>query len=761
VGVAARTPEEAVMKPWKPRGWLSLIMLLLPLACARPQPMEQPPTRLSIRIESEGLYRLTDAELRPLGWDLSHLDPVHLRLSQGGTPVPFALQGQGPGRQLIFYGHVTPSRYYDYNIYWLELASGEGVALPERSVAPADEEPKRQVAHMAHFEEDAAYVTQRREGDPWLGPRLYAPGTITVPLTLHHVVKGSAALRVQLWAASKAPVKPDHHLLLHLNDQAVADACWDGKGPYLIEVKLPPDALRDGVNMLTLTAPGDTGARVEVVYLDWVEVTYTRALVADGEALAFSGQGGSYALSGFRHADVELWEVSDPTRPVRLRDHVVKPGAGGYVLRFTDPADGEHRYQATSRTALLSPAEVRPASPPLTAPSEGADYVVIAHPSLREAVMPLVRWRAAQGLRTKVVTTEQVYDYFSHGLADPAALREFLRWAVREWPPPPPRFILLAGDASYDPCDRLNGPFKNLVFTYLLPTQQMGETASDDWFADLDEDGLPDLAIGRLPAQDAKQMRAMVSKILAYEQSAPPGDWRRRVLFVSDDDDPLFVAINDGLMEAVPSHYQAQRIVVGRDVDPRGALLAALNKGVSVVNYVGHGAIDVWAKEGLLRVDDVALLHQSGRLPLAIAWTCLSGYFHHPKVRSLGETLLLARREGAIAALVPSGETMAADQRFLAEALFRHLFVEPTLGEAILHAKRALDADQPGIRDVVRTFVLLGDPALSLVGPETGLGPDIMTSSGSNVSTQDHFPVTRTSRQLTALFRSLPPNPPQ
>ncbi|MEA3345718.1 MAG: C25 family cysteine peptidase [Chloroflexota bacterium] len=711
---------------------LSLVLLLalsiaqgLALAgCARLQPTGlklrcsgpsgEPMARLAIRVEAEGLYRLTDAELRPVGWDVSRLDPARLHLSQGGTPAPFALQGQGRERQLVFYGHVAPTRYCDYNIYWLETTDGEGIPLPERNVSPVSEEPTQQAIRTVRFEENLTYVTQVREGDPWLGPRLHAPGMITVSLRLPHVVEGPATLRVRLWAASKAPVEPDHHLLLRLNAHPVAEARWDSQGSHLIEAKLPSGTLGDGANILTLTAPGDTGARVELAYLDWDEVTYTRALVAEGDTLAFDGQGGSYELSGFQCDDVELWEVTDPACPVRLRGHAVERGAEGYVLRFTDPVEGEHHYWAATGAALLSPAAVRPAVSSLTIPPEGADYVVIAHPSLREAVMPLVNYRAAQGLRTKVVTTEQVYARFSHGLSNPAALREFLRWASLEWPSPAPRFVLLAGDASYDPCDRLGAPFKNLVPTGLVPTQQMGETASDDWFADLDRDGLPDLAVGRLPAQNARQMQAMVAKILAYEEGAPTGDWGRRLLFVADDDDPLFVAINDGLASAVPPGYQARRIVVGRDADPRAALLAALEEGLSVVNYVGHAAIDIWAKEELLQAADVSALDQNGRLPFIVVWGCLSGYFHHPRAECLGETLLLAQGKGAVAALVPSGETMAADQQLLAQALFRHLFTTPTVGEAILRAKRELDPARPGLSELIDTTILLGDPALRL-----------------------------------------------
>ena len=47
-------------------------------------------------------------------------------------------------------------------------------------------------------------------------------------------------------------------------------------------------------------------------------------------------------------------------------------------------------------------------------------------------------------------------------------------------------------------------------------------------------------------------------------------------------------------------------------------------------------------------------------------------------------------------------------------ALFDQLFVQraPTLGEAIMHAKQKLSAIEPETREVIDTFVLLGDPAL-------------------------------------------------
>ena len=78
-----------------------------------------------------------------------------------------------------------------------------------------------------------------------------------------------------------------------------------------------------------------------------------------------------------------------------------------------------------------------------------------------------------------------------------------------------------------------------------VPTKMVStlvlETASDDWFADVDGDGIPAIAIGRLPARTPEQAAAMANKIVGYERAAA-GSWSKSVSLVADqsgkDDDP-------------------------------------------------------------------------------------------------------------------------------------------------------------------------------------------------------------------------------
>ncbi len=144
-----------------------------------------------------------------------------------------------------------------------------------------------------------------------------------------------------------------------------------------------------------------------------------------------------------------------------------------------------------------------------------------------------------------------------------------------------------------------------------------------------------------------------------------------------------------------------------------------LNEGSALVGYFGHGSVTQWGKDNLFTVKDVASLQNGDRLPLVINMTCLTGLFTHPKVQSLAETLLWKADGGAVAVLAPTSLTLSGDQSFLSNALVQSLLKDRTarLGDVFLQAQREVPAQGAGTHDVLRTFLLFGDPALKLVQP--------------------------------------------
>ena len=148
----------------------------------------------------------------------------------------------------------------------------------------------------------------------------------------------------------------------------------------------------------------------------------------------------------------------------------------------------------------------------------GADLVIISPEIFRESLAPLKALRESQGISVALVDIEDIYDEFSYGMKTPQAVKDFLHRARSAWQRPP-RFVLLVGDASFDPRDYQGYGSFDFVPTKLVETAYL-ETASDDWLVDFDDDGLPDLAIGRLPVRTVEEARIVVSKIVGYESQS-------------------------------------------------------------------------------------------------------------------------------------------------------------------------------------------------------------------------------------------------
>jgi len=699
-----------------------LALPFLSWACTRPGPPASGTAK--IYVEEDGIYRLTHSALQEVGLSLKGVDPGLIRLTLRGQEVPIRMIGDGNDAAIEFYGMANDSEYSSTNVYWLMMGQGAGKSMEERvvSLAEGDSFPSSFKATL-HREEDSLYWAKAAEGaDRWYWQALTAPATVTLPFDLPHLAGAEGVLRVALLGGTSDPAKPDHHIRAYLNGQLVADVTWDGQERFLIETAT--SHLLEGENVLILEAPGDTGAKAEMALLDWYEIDYPRRFVAKDDHLQFEGQTGSYRVAGFSQPEVEVFDITDPSNPVHLSGGVVEPDGNTYTVSFSDPAPGQRGYLVVSPRAVKEPTSIALAHPTgLRAADHQADYIVITHPDFRQGIQPLVKWRESQGLVVKVVTIEEVYDAFSYGLADPAAIRDFLRYAHQHWTKPHPRYVLLVGDASYDYRDNLKAPNKNLLPTYLVQTRFVGETASDNWFVDFDDDHLPEIAIGRLPVKSAAEVEIAVNKTIGYERDAAPGEWRKRMLFVADDDQPVFEATSDDLAENyVPPGYETAKVYLSDFAGPAESttrIIAEFNQGAIIVSYVGHAALNVWAKEGVFSSDDIAALRNESKLPFVVTMTCLDGYFHHPQADCLAEKLLLTEGKGAVAVFAPTSESLPAHQDVMVKALFQALFANgsPTLGEAVMRAKRTLPQDGRGYEDLIETYILFGDPALRLVQP--------------------------------------------
>ena len=121
---------------------------------------------------------------------------------------------------------------------------------------------------------------------------------------------------------------------------------------------------------------------------------------------------------------------------------------------------------------------------------------------------------------------------------------------------------MLVGDSSYDFRDNLQLGITNYVPAYLTFTQFMGETVTDEWYVKISgNDAVPDLYIGRLPAESEAEAAIMINKILTYETSPNDKTWQKNTLLIADDQNEAYEAafenMNEDAADLLPASMNA------------------------------------------------------------------------------------------------------------------------------------------------------------------------------------------------------------
>jgi hypothetical protein len=415
------------------------------------------------------------------------------------------------------------------------------------------------------------------------------------------------------------------------------------------------------------------------------------------------------SIDGFSTGRVRVFDITNPKKVIKVQRQVKRNRAGGFRATFTVPGNGERTILALTEDQFKTPA-IRANRPSSWAEAEGYDFLIIAHRNFIKSVRPLKNQRESEGLSVAIVDTEDAYDEFSFGAKDPQALKDFLRYARKHWSRKP-KYVLLVGDASYDPRDYSGFGNQDYVPTKLVDTVYL-ETAADDWFVDFDNDGLPEIAIGRLPVQAKKEADAAIKKIVRYRKSSPMNE----ALLVADEagrGDFDFEGGSEEVGAMLPTSVAIRKVYRGQygsDAEVREALLEGINEGPLLVNYMGHGSVGIW-RGNVLTLADAEVLTNEKSLPLFVSMTCLNGFFQAPYTDSLAESLIKNPQGGAIAVWMSSGLTAPDEQALMNMELMRLLFGPETLtvGEAARRAKAATQ-DQ----DVRKTWILFGDPSMRL-----------------------------------------------
>jgi hypothetical protein len=696
-------------------------------------------------VDRTGLQVVTGAQLQEAGVELDALDPPRIGLRCGSDTVALRIVGLEDGRlsaasRLIFYGQALDTRFTDTNVYWLS-SDGQHVArMEELQAAAAEGEPPKSFPTSLRLELNKVYAyligdTSEGELRPWFWGIVKPDGAFEVLLDLPNLAdpQAPATLRAGLRARTSDPkIDPDHHVVATINGVQTEDLRFDGPKWIALDKPIPPGTLVKGRNSLVFSCTADTGSDIpEQVYLDWVELEYERDFAASNtglEVFATADAPRTIEVAAVKAETIDWYNLSDPLRPTVAAG---VPTADGRVRLALGPK-GTH-YAAVPPESYGSVAWVQKATPPrLKAGESGADYLIVAHEDLIEAIQPLAEYRRKQGLRVEVVPVNCIYDEFSAGVFTPYAIRDFVAYALAEWQPRP-QYLLLVGDASYDYRDYTNTGFGNLVPTVMARESGSIEVACDAAFAVDAETGALSLAVGRFPASTPEQVQKLVQTTIAFEKLAEEGAHSKTIVFVADQEGfgPLAHRFDracelwaDRAVEAgfvVQKFYQTHvgltedqdrdaRITQTREALTPG-LVESLRDGPFAVFFMGHGDEYFWGYNKLLMADDLKEFQPAGA-SLYIQDTCFSGGFDVPGGReSISEALLWCG--ASVACYAPSrlgGNDVQSE-------LLRELLQGNAgrLGQAVLKARQARRLRLAnGFWVSGSNFNLFGDPALKV-----------------------------------------------
>jgi hypothetical protein len=679
----------------------SLVATMQQLLAARPS--------VKLTIKGQGWYRVTQPELKAAGLNPA-AHPRLLQLYVDGVEQPMLVRGEEDGRfdpqdGIEFYGIGLDTLSTDARVYWLVEGTkpGKRIQVYQGKGAPSG---IASFPYKVEKRDRTIYFAALKNGEAsnFFGS-IIAGVSVNQLLNIPHpdpASSGEAFLDVSLQGVTHAP----HRVKVFLNEVEAGEVVFKGQSLGIGQWSVPQSLLLEGENLVTLVPEGGV---LDISLVDVIRVTYGHTYTADDDLLRFTvDRPGQLLIEGFSDSRIRVVDITNPQKIQEITGKV-NTGGSGFTLSLTVNGSGSHALYAFTEGRIKSPAKVEANGPSSWyLGSNGADLVIISHRDFLNSMEPLRRDRESQGLSVALMDVADLYDEFNFGQKSPQAIKDFLAWARTHWKKAP-QYVVLVGDGSFDPRNFLGLGDVDFVPTKLIDTAYL-ETASDDWFVDFNNDGLPEMAIGRLPVRTVEESDVLVSKIVGYEQTAPI----QEAVLVADINGVFdFETVSEELRGLLPSSIVIRKIFrsdFGTDGEARNALIGTINQGPLLVNYLGHGSVELW-NGGILNSAEAGALINGWRLPFFINMTCFNGMFHDVYTESLSEALLKAEGGGSVAVWASSGLTEPEAQAMLNRELIKILFngESITLGEAVNRAKAA--TTDPDVR---RTWILFGDPTTRL-----------------------------------------------
>ena len=313
---------------------------------------------------------------------------------------------------------------------------------------------------------------------------------------------------------------------------------------------------------------------------------------------------------------------------------------------------------------------------PLINEEEKADLLIISPDKYVNSLEPLVSFKEDQGVKTKLFSTEEIYDEKTiDGRDEQEDIKYFIKGAIENWNI---THVLLVGG--------LNGQSVNwdlpVRYSYVVPTEEQeypeerfisdlyyadiynsignfsswdsnGDSRFSVWNDDFKEemDLYPDVYLGRIACRNVREVKTMVNKIINYEQSGVADtDWFKNILLVAGDSYvntgqwPEGEVVIEGeiacdeTLNKLPGFislkvYSSNEDINGQTVNNK------FNQGAGFAYFCGHGSRVSWSTHfpdpinessnwtTRYHVSDMIKLKNREKIPVTVVGGCHNGEF--------------------------------------------------------------------------------------------------------------------------------------
>lgn len=394
------------------------------------------------------------------------------------------------------------------------------------------------------------------------------------------------------------------------------------------------------------------------------------------------------------------------------------------------------------------------------------DYLIIVPELLRTQAEKLASFhRKNSNLNVKTLTLESIYQEFSSGKQDIAAIRNCIKYIYNNASSIDKRvrYINLFGDASYDYKKRITNN-SNIVPIYeslVSNTSAEASFASDDFYGLMDDSegnitfefGGIDIAVGRMLINNTIQAEEMVNKVIEYHDKKAYGNWRNNYISLADDSDKATDKTLQSRQNALADQITLQNPFLNvskifldsytqeasaggqRYPKAKSDFYNEFEKGALVFNYLGHGGEDGLSSERIWDKSDSQNVNNQYKYPLFITITCEFSRFDNPQRPTAGEYIYWNPKGGAISLI----STIRSISQYNAEN-FNDIFAKHLLTNSsnqYVSIAEALRISKNEIPNSSTNVVLyLGDPALFLAIPK----PKIVLTKVNNIPVSQGIP---------------------